>query len=143
MKGQHCCQKIHHPYWTFLYRINKKKLSQIDLVQNWFVMYTAVQGLRFRCYSWAWGYHSWTREPRHPVHVTDVYAAESQTPLVRELSLDHFSVGLLLHCSPPMQGQSGGMGKGVWRPGTTVLSSQCGKTTHLLSLQITTNSSSL
>ena len=38
--------------------------------------------------------------PRHPVHVTDVYAAESRTPLVRELSADCFSVGLLLHCSP-------------------------------------------
>ena len=89
---------------------------------------TAVQGLRFRCYSWARGYHSWTREPRHPVNVTDVYATESRTPLVRELSADHFSVGLLLHCSPPTQGQSGGMGKGVWRPGSAVLSSQCGKT---------------
>ena len=62
---------------------------------------TAVQGLRFSCYSWAPGYHSWTREPRHPVHVTDVYATESRTPLVRELSADRFSVGLLLHCSPP------------------------------------------
>ena len=97
---------------------------------------TAVQGLRFSCYSWA-------PEPRHPVHVTDIYATESRTPLVRELSADRFSVRLLLHCSPPTQGQSGGMGKGVWRPGTAVLSSQCGKTTHLLSLQITTNSSSL
>ena len=32
---------------------------------------------------------------------TDVYATESRTPLVRELSADRFSVGLLLHCSPP------------------------------------------
>ena len=106
-------------------------------------VHTAVQGLRFSCSSWAPGYHSWTREPRHPVHVTDVYATESRTPLVRELSADRFSVGLLLHYSPPTQGQSRGMGKGVWRPGTAVLSCQCGKTTHLLSIQITTKSSSL
>ena len=68
---------------------------------------TAVQGLRFSCYSWAPRYHSWTREPRHPVHVTDVYAAESRTPLVRELSADCFSVGLLLHCSPPSRVRAG------------------------------------
>ena len=73
---------------------------------------TAVQGLRFSCYSWAPGHHSWTREPRHTVHVTDVYATESRTPPVLELSADRFSVGLLLHCSPPTQGQSRGMGKG-------------------------------
>ena len=69
---------------------------------------TAVQGLRFSCYSWA-------PEPRHPVHVTDVYATESRTPLVRELSADRFSVGLLLHCNPPSRVRAGGMGKGVWR----------------------------
>ena len=91
--------------------------------------HTAVQGLRFSCYSWAPGYHSWTREPRHPVHVTDVYATESRTPPVLELSADRFSVGLLLHCSPPTQGQSRGMGKGVWRPCTAVLSCQRVKTT--------------
>ena len=108
-----------------------------------YIPVTAVQGLRFSCCSWAPGYHSWTCEPRHPVHVTDVYATESRTPLVRELSADRFSVGLSLHCSPPTQDQSRGMGKGVWRPCTAVLSSQCGKTTHPLSLQITTNSSSL
>ena len=68
---------------------------------------TAVQGLRFSCCSWAPGYHSWTREPRHPVHVTDVYATESRTPLVRELSADRFSVGLLLHCSPPSKLRAG------------------------------------
>ena len=61
---------------------------------------TAVQGLRFSCYSWA-------PEPRHPVHVTDVYATESRTPLVRELSADRFSVGLLLHCSPPSRVRAG------------------------------------
>ena len=105
--------------------------------------YTAVQGLRFSCYSWDPGYHSWTRVPRHPVHITDIYATESRTPLVRELSADRFAVGLLLHCSPPSRLRAGGMGKGVWRPGTAVRSSQCGKTTHLLALQITTNSSSL
>ena len=105
--------------------------------------YTAVQGLRFSCYRWAQGYHSWTQEPRHPVHVTNVYATESRTPPVLELSADRFSVGLLLHCSPPTQGQSRGMGKGVWRPCTAVLSCERGKTTHLLSIQITTNSSSL
>ena len=63
-------------------------------------VYTAVQGLRFSCYSWA-------PEPRHPVHVTDVYATESRTPLVRELSADRFSVGLLLHCSPPSRVRAG------------------------------------
>ena len=104
---------------------------------------TAVQGLRFSYYSWAPGHHSWTREPRHTVHITDVYATESRTPPVLELSADRFSVGLLLHCSPPAQGQSRGMGKGVWRPCTAVLSCERGKTTHLLSIQITTNSSSL
>ena len=104
---------------------------------------SAVQGLRFSCYSWAPGHHSWTREPRHTVHVTDVYATESRTPPVLELSADRFSVGLLLHCSPPTQGQSRGVGKGVWRPCTAVLSCERGKTTHLLSIQITTNSSSL
>ena len=83
------------------------------------------------------------REPRHTVHVTDVYATESRTPPVLELSADRFSVGLLLHCSPPTQGQSRGVGKGVWRPCTAVLSCERGKTTHLLSIQITTNSSSL
>ena len=61
---------------------------------------TAVQGLRFSCYSWA-------PEPRHPVHVTDVYATESRTPLVRELSADRFSVGLLLHCCPPSRVRAG------------------------------------
>ena len=61
---------------------------------------TAVQGLRFSCYSWA-------PEPRHPVHVTDVYTTESRTPLVRELSADRFSVGLLLHCSPPSRVRAG------------------------------------
>ena len=61
---------------------------------------TAVQGLRFSCYSCA-------PEPRHPVHVTDVYATESRTPLVRELSADRFSVGLLLHCSPPSRVRAG------------------------------------
>ena len=61
---------------------------------------TAVQGLRFSCYSWA-------PETRHPVHVTDVYATESRTPLVRELSADRFSVGLLLHCSPPSRVRAG------------------------------------
>ena len=65
------------------------------------ILNTAVQGLLSRCYSWARGYHSWTGEHRHPVHVTDVCAAESQTPLVRELSVDRFSVGLLVHCSSP------------------------------------------
>ena len=104
-------------------------------------LFTAVQGLRFSCYSWAPGHHSWTREPRHTVHVTDVYATESRTPPVLELSADRFSVGLLLHCSPPTQGQSRGIGKGVWRPCTAVLSCERGKTTHLLSIQITTNSS--
>ena len=64
------------------------------------VPHTAVQGLRFSCYSWA-------PEPRHPVHVTDVYATESRTPLVRELSADRFSVGLLLHCSPPSRVRAG------------------------------------
>ena len=106
-------------------------------------MDTAVQGLRFSCYSWAPGHHSWTREPRHTVHVTDVYATESRTPPLLELSADRFSVGLLLHCSPPTLGQSRGMGKGVWRPCTAVLSCERGKTTHLLSIQITTNSSLL
>ena len=64
------------------------------------VCVTAVQGLRFSCYSWA-------PEPRHPVHVTDVYATESRTPLVRELSADRFSVGLLLRCSPPSRVRAG------------------------------------
>ena len=62
--------------------------------------HTAVQGLRFSCYSWA-------PEPRHPVHVTDVYATESRTPLVLELSADRFSVGLLLHCCPPSRVRAG------------------------------------
>ena len=75
------------------------------------VSVTAFQGLRFRCCSWARGYQSWTREPRHPVHVSNVYATESRTPLVHELSADRFSVGLLLHCSPPTQGQNGGNGQ--------------------------------
>ena len=44
---------------------------------------------------------------RNPVHVTDVYATESRTPLVRELSADRFSVGLLLHCSPPSRVRAG------------------------------------
>ena len=88
---------------------------------------TAVQGLRFSCYSWARGYHSWTREPWHPVHVIDFYATESQTPLEHDLCTDRFSVVLLLYCSPPTQGQNGGRGKGVWRPGATVFSCQCGK----------------
>ena len=95
---------------------------------------TAVQGLRFSCYSWAPGFHSWTREPGHTVHVTDVYATESRTPPVRELSADRFSVGLLLHCSAPTQGQSRGMGKGVWRPCTTVLSCERGKKQHIFFL---------
>ena len=36
------------------------------------------------------GYYSSTHEPRHPVHITDFYATESRTPLVRELSADRF-----------------------------------------------------
>ena len=46
-------------------------------------------------------------------------------------------------CTVVHQSQSRGMGKGVWRPCTAVLSCERGKTTHLLSIQITTNSSSL
>ena len=61
---------------------------------------TAVQRLRFSCNSWA-------PEPQHPVHVTDVYATESRTPFVRELSTDRFSVGLLLHCIPPSRVRAG------------------------------------
>ena len=34
--------------------------------------------------------HSWTREPRHPVHVTDVHATKSRTQLVHQ-----FKRGLL------------------------------------------------
>ena len=68
---------------------------------------TAVQGLRFlgsglpQMHSRIW----------HPVHVTDFYATESRTPLVRELSADRFLFGLFPHCSPPTSGQNGGRAK--------------------------------
>ena len=83
---------------------NGKRLTgDRDILNRWTEYcseLTAVQGLRFSCYSWS-------PEPRHPVHVTNVYATESRTPLVRELSADRFSVGLLLHCSPPSRVRAG------------------------------------
>ena len=101
----------------------------------------AVQGLRFRCYSWARGYHSWTREPRHPVHVTDIYATESQTPLESDLSAIAFQSDC--YCTVVHQCRVRLEESAKVCRGQAPLCSQCRKTTHLLSLQITTNSSSL
>ena len=85
-------------FWVKIFSLQKLKTNVRENGNN--KLHTAVQGLRFSCYSWA-------PEPRHPVHVTDVYATESRTPLVRELSADRFSVGLLLHCSPPSRVRAG------------------------------------
>ena len=73
------------------------------------------------------------------MRLTDFYATEPRMRFVRELSVDRFSFGLLLQCSPQALGQS--LGKGQRR--VAVLNSQCGKPAHLLSPQIATNSSSL
>ena len=75
-------------------RKNKQAKKQRHKHHRLNAIITAVQGLRFKCYTGLGVYHSWTREPRHPVHAIDVYATESRTPLVREARIAFQSAAL-------------------------------------------------